>query len=340
MVAPRGSVVAVVVAALLGVLTPGLVPMQDRGTARADLISFYGDERVGTSGGQFLRIPAGARSIAMGGGMTATVTGASAVYWNPAAMSTIPTGGRFFVSHMAYVADIGIDHVSYVRRFRSWQIGFSGGVLNSGEIERTTEFHPDGVGQTFRANQFMGGLSVGRQITDRFSFAGTVKMLQENLDEYENRGVFLDLGALYYVGYNRARIGFAIRNFGGDLRLNGSPPPEEGASLDWQSFPAPTVAVFGFAYDVGHRKSQVLTMSLDFSHPSDEAESLIWGAELGFWDRLYLRGGYRNNVVDGGFSTGFGLRLLEGTKTTRFGYAFDARGPFGNINIFSLEIGK
>jgi hypothetical protein len=241
---------------------------------------------------------------------------------------------------MEYVAEIDINHVAYVHRVRSWLFGFSGGMLDSGDIPRTTEFYPTGTGTTFQANQFMAGFSLGRQITDRFSFAGTVKFLQENLDEYENQGVFLDLGALYFVGYNQARIGFAIRNFGGDMRLNGEPPEEEGATHAWQSFPAPTMAVFGFAYDIGKRSGQMLTMSMDFSHPSDEAESLIWGLELSMWDRLYLRGGYRNNVPDGGLSTGFGLRLFKGSGTTRFGYAYDDRGSFGGLHIFSLEIGR
>lgn len=308
--------------------------------ARAELIRFFGDERTGTSGGQFLRIPVGARAVAMGGGMSATIHGAASPFWNPAAMSSVRNGGRVFVSHTEYVADIDIDHVSYVQRMGPWMIGFSGGMLNSGEILRTTEFYPNGQGFTFEANQFMAGLSVGRTLTDRFSFAGTVKLLQENLDEYENRGVFLDLGALYYTGFRRARIGFAVRNFGGDLRLNGEAPQEYGTRTEWQSFSAPTVAVFGFAYDFGRRTSQMLTLSLDFSHPSDEIEALILGAEMALWDRLFLRGGYKNGVEDGGASLGFGLRLFEDDVTSRFGYAYDDRGNFGGVHIFSLEIGR
>ncbi len=308
--------------------------------ARSQLIQLFGEERVGSSGGQFLRVPVGAREIAMGGGMAATVTGASSLFWNPAAMSSVRRSGRLFVSHMEYTADININHVGYVRRMGSWQLGLSGGLLSSGEILRTTELHPNGAGFTFTANQFLLGLSLGRQLTDRFSFAATGKLLQENLDEFENRAFMVDLGALYYVGFRRARIGFAVRNFGGDLRLNGSAPSTGSLSSEWQSFPAPTVAVFGFAYDVGTAAAQRLTLSLDFSHPSDQAESLIVGGELGMWNALFLRGGYRSQVSEGGVSLGFGLRVLQRASTLRFGYAFDDRGNFGGIHVFSLEVGQ
>jgi hypothetical protein len=308
------------------------------GARAGELISFFGGERVGTSGGQFLRVPADARGIAMGGGMTAAVDGAASAFWNPAGMVTVQGSGRLLLTHTEYAADIDIEHLAYVQRIGAWRVALLGGVLRSGDILRTSEFHPDGQGHTFTANQFLGGVAVGRQLTDRFTVAATGKFLQENLDEYVNRRVFLDLGALYRVGFRTARIGFAVRNFGGDLRLNGDPPPEVGSS--WQSYPAPTVAVFGAAYDFGRGDEGRLTLTFDFNHPSDEAESVILGAEAALLGRLFLRGGWRNNVEEGGLSAGFGLDLQRDRSLLRFSYAFDDRGPFGGIHVFSLELGR
>ena len=141
MVAGRGIRAALLAATLVG--TALVAP------ASADLISFFGDERAGTSGGQFLRVPVGARPIALGSGATATVSGPNAIFWNPAALSSQRERHALAINHTEYAADIDINHFAYSMRRSSWQFGVGFGALRSGEIERTTEFHPNGTGQTF-----------------------------------------------------------------------------------------------------------------------------------------------------------------------------------------------
>ncbi len=304
--------------------------------ARADIIQLYGEERAGSTGGQFLRIPVGARAVAMGGGMSATVRGPLSIFWNAAAMHTQRAKHGLSVSHFEYAAGIDIEHIAYVRRFASWQIGLGVGVLRSGEIERTTEVHPDGTGQTFNANQFLGVLALGRRLTDRFTLATTVKFLQENLDDYENRATVVDIGALYATGFGNSRIGFSLRNFGPDLKLNGTPPPEATSAAQWQSFSAPTIAVFGAAMDVGLPMGRSMTLSLDFSHPSDEAEAIVVGNELQLGHGFELRGGYRSGIEDGGLSGGLGLRVDGTGSPLRLDYGFVDHGSFGVLHSISL----
>lgn len=305
----------------------------------ADLISLFGDERSGTSGGQFLRVPVGARPIAMGSGATATISGPNSIFWNPAALAGQRERHGLALNHTEYAADIDVNHVAYSYRKASWQFAVGLGALRSGEIERTTEFHPNGTGQTFEANQFLAAFAASRSLTDRFTLAGTVKLLQENLDDFENRGVFLDVGATYHVGYHNARLGFVVRNFGSDLQLNGEPPDPENPNSSWQTFPAPTIAVFGAAYDVhvfGHRR---WTVSMDFSHPSDEAETVVVGNELAAFDNLLLRGAYRTGVVEGGVSAGFGVLFArERHQRLSLDYGMVDRGAFGVLHTLSLEL--
>ena len=66
--------------------------------------------------------------------------------------------------------------------------------------------------------------ALGYALTDRFSIGGSLKFYQENLDEYQLDALLADLGILYYVGLGDLRVGFAVRNFGGDLQPSGSPP--------------------------------------------------------------------------------------------------------------------
>lgn len=327
MVIRRGILV---LAAVAGLLAPT--------GARADLITLYGAERVGGSGGQFLRVPVGARSVALGNAATALAHGATSMFSNPGALSTVHYDHSLFASHFSYAADIDIHHVGYVRRFASWQFGVGLGILDSGEIERTTERQPQGTGQTFSADQVVASVTVARLLTDRITLGATAKMLQESLDDYENRGILVDLGALYYLGFRTARIGFAVNNFGPDLQLNGTPPADAGFEGSWQSFPAPTTASFGFAYDMPTFGNNELTLGLDFLHPTDEAESIVLATEWSVGGTLDLRGAYRENEDNDVWSGGLGLQWNVGDRPIHLDYGFVDRGSFGLLHTITLEI--
>lgn len=320
-------------ALLLGVL----VLVAER-PALGQIITFYGEERVGTTGGQFLRVPVGGRSVGLGGSDVATSQGPAAMFNNPAALSTQRSRHGFFVSHFEYAADIDVDHIAYAFRSGSWQLGFGLGMLRSGDIERTTEFQPNGTGQFFNANQFLGSFTVSRLLTDRFTFAGSAKFLQENLDDFHTRSVMIDLGALYHTGFRTARIGFALRNFGPDIKLNGTPPPDAGSVESWQEFPAPTVAVFGAAYDLTLFRGQQMTVSMDFAHPSDEGESVVFASEVGVGGPLLLRGSYRTDAENSVFSGGLGVVLGGRRQGVRLDYGFTDRENFGVLHVVSLEL--
>ncbi|HKI83710.1 MAG TPA: hypothetical protein VKA63_05170, partial [Candidatus Krumholzibacteria bacterium] len=83
-----------------------------------------------------------------------------------------------------------------------------------------------------------------------------------------------------------------------------------------------------------------LTLCFDFRHPSDEQESMIFGAEAALLDHLALRGGWRSNVDQGGLSAGFGVNFEKKGLLLRLAYAYDDRGAFGGLHTVSLELGR
>ena len=324
------------------VLLPALLALACAGSAvpaRAGLLNLYGGDNVGTGGAAFMRIPVGARSVAMGQAYVANAIDGSAVFWNPAGMLRTTGRQNLFLSHVSYTAGIDLDYASVHWRGQNYGYGLIAGALRSGEIPRTTEMFQEGTGTTFRADQYFFGLALARAMTDHFSLGGTAKFYQENLDEFEIRSFLFDFGMLYYVDAADLRIGFAVRNFGSDLRPSGTPPSIPGfePESNFQSFPPPTSGTFGVARTFMLGRGLDLLATADFNHPSDFSESFRFGSELGLNRVLFLRAGYETNRDAGGFATGFGVRLVRDSFDLRLDYALSDMGAFGTIHHISID---
>lgn len=310
--------------------------------ARAgDVIRLFGDENAGTSSAQFLRIPVGARAVAMGQAYTALAADGSAIFWNPAAIMRTPGRQNFFVAHTEWTTEIDLDYAAYHRRGQNFANGIMLGTLRSGDILRTDELHQEGTGQYFDANQFFLGATLARAITDRFSIGASVKYFQENLDQFQSRAMLADMGILYFVGLGDLRIGFAVRNFGNDIQPGGTPPAlPDGLvpSQEFQSFPAPTLGAFGAARTWTLGREVELVTAADFNHPSDYSESFRLGTELGLRRRLFLRAGYETNRPEGGLAAGFGLQLDRKRMHIRVDYAYGDMGSFGEAHYISVDV--
>lgn len=334
MVASRAHRLALMMAAgvLLGSASPA---------GASDLLRLFGEENAGTSSAQFLRIPVGARAVAMGQAYSALATDGSAIFWNPAGLMRTPGRRNFFVSHSVWTADIDVDYAAFHRRGQNYAHGIMFGGLRSGDILRTDELHQEGTGQYFNANQFFVGASLARAMTDRFSLGATVKFFQENLDQYQTKALLADLGILYYVGVGDLRVGFTVRNFGSDIRPGGTPPPAPDGyvpSPEFQRFPAPTVGAFGAARTWDLARRVTLLTAADFNHPSDYSESFRLGAELGLRRQFYLRAGYETNRPEGGLAAGFGLQVERRQLLIRVDYAYSDMGSFGIVHHLSVDV--
>ena len=334
MVASRALRLAMLMAA--GVLLGSAAP-----AAASDLLRLFGEENAGTSSAQFLRIPVGARAVAMGQAYSALATDGSAIFWNPAGLMRTPGRQNYFVSHSAWAADIDVDYAAFHRRGQNYAHGIMFGALRSGDILRTDELHQEGTGQYFNANQFFAGASLARAMTDRFSLGATVKFFQENLDQYQTKALLADLGILYYVGVSDLRVGFTVRNFGSDIRPGGTPPSAPDGYVpapEFQRFPAPTVGAFGAARTWTLARQVTLLTAADFNHPSDYSESFRLGGELGLRRQFYLRGGYETNRPEGGLAAGFGLQLERKQLLIRVDYAYSDMGSFGIVHHLSVDV--
>ncbi|HYJ33377.1 MAG TPA: PorV/PorQ family protein [Candidatus Binatia bacterium] len=288
-------------------------------------------EKVGTLGGQSLKIGVGARAAAMGDAYVALSDDATAVYWNPAGIARM-SGQSISLNHTSWPADILFDQAAYVFNIK-WIPGMLGvnvrALTMSRDIVRTT-YLPEGTGDTFDAGEWAYGLSYARALTDKFSAGLSVNYVQTGLDDVKGSSTTFDFGTLYDVGVLGAKIGMSIQNIGSDMTF-----------ID-EKVKMPVFFRVGGSFDVMQQGENRLIAAAEFTHPPDNSEKLNVGAEYGFHDYLFLRGGYKLNYDTQGLTAGFGVKFpltIVKSSVARLDYAYQDMNFLGATHRVSVNIG-
>ena len=319
--------------------------------AQAQLLPAFGEDRAGTSGFQFLKVPVDARGAALSGTVVATANDASALFWNP---SLAARGGtQVGIATASYVADVALHYAAAFTEvgtpLGAATVGLSLQALDSGEMDVTTEFSgPDGTGETFRLVDVALGLTVAQALTDLFSYGITGKYVRESTADVVAQAGLLDLGVAYRVGDTGVQFGVAIRNFGFEISpggsitrttLDGTVVEEEFAGIE-----PPTMFLLGVSYaplralgvaDGPHD----LTVSGQLTNPNDNAERFNLGAEYVWNEVLALRMGYEFGLEEASApSFGAGLLVPGLGPDLRLDYGFNRLDRLGNIHRIGLNL--
>lgn len=310
------------------------------GEARAQLIPVLGGQRSGTAAAQFLKIGVGARATAMGEAFVAVANDASSLYWNPAGIVQFKKNEITF-NHIEWLVDIKHEFIGYVHHLNSTSsIGVQFTSLNTEDMPVTTEFQPKGTGEYFTFADVLFGLTYATQLTDRFSFGGTIKYFDETLgDDVSMSGVLIDFGSHYKLGVGSARFSVAVTNFGGQMTPKGNVKLRDGREVDnFQSFNPPTLFRVAYAQEIYETEENSLTTSIQLNHPNDNSENINVGAEYWWHGSIALRGGYKINVDEESLSLGAGINSTVGGTNLTVDYSFSNFGLLGNVNRFSLNV--
>ncbi len=288
-------------------------------------------EKVGTLGGQSLKIGVGARAAAMGDAYTAISDDATAVYWNPAGIARL-SGQSITLNHASWPANILFDQGAYVFNIK-WIPGMLGvnvrALTMSRDIVRTT-YQPEGTGETFDAGEWAYGLTYARALTDKFSAGISLNYVQTGLDNVKGSSTTFDFGTLYDVGVLGAKIGMSIQNVGSDMTF-----------ID-EKVKMPVFFRVGGSFDVMQMGENRLLAAAEFTHPPDNSEKLNLGAEYSFHDYLFLRGGYKLNYDTEGLCAGFGVKFpltIVKSSVARVDYAYQDMNFLGGTHRVSLNLG-
>ena len=277
---------------------------------------------VATAAGQFLKVPVGAAAVAMGSAYSAAVRDATAVYWNPAALTEIE-GQSASLMHAALFDSVSLEFLGYARRFKGLgAFGFGFQSLSAGSVDKTDSSGFKTGGSFSPADTAFTVAYAGK--VSGFSAGVSAKYIRSRLVSPAT-ALAADLGLLS-PAYAGGRLVFALvaQNLGGKLKY------------DQASEPLPRNIRLGGAL----KRDGGWLFGLDLSLPSDNKLYAGFGGEKRFDLKSFsaaVRAGYNTQAagdVDGltGLSTGFGVEH----KKLRLDYALLLFGDLGPAHRLSI----
>lgn len=314
-------------------------------------------KKVGTSSAAFLRIPVGAKGIAMGSAFTAIADDGSAMFWNPGNIAR-QSKRDLFIHHSDWLPGLDFNYAGFVLSVPSvGVVGINVVSLKSEEMDITTLAAPMGTGETYNAASTAIGFTFAKSLTDRFSIGTNVKYINERIFHSSANGIAFDVGTLFVTPFRNIRLGVSISNVGTKMQIEGEDlnsyvdvaPTQEGnndnivAQLKTDRFDLPIVMRIGISWDVELPAGSRLTFACDGVNPNDDGQSLNLGVEIAtFKDVILLRGGFNDLFLDNrerGLTLGSGLRIPYAADLGLiFGYAYQDFKYLGGVNHISLEL--
>ncbi|MBI4369802.1 MAG: PorV/PorQ family protein [Elusimicrobia bacterium] len=282
---------------------------------------------VGTSGGQFLRVPVGARAAAMGGAFSALADDVTAIYWNPAGLAQLQKR-EVSLSYNSYFADTSGQFLGYGQG----NFGVSINMLGVADIEKRSATGGDAdtpdLG-TFSAKDMAGSVAWAKTM-GRMNIGIAAKYISSDLGDLSATSFAADLGAIMSLGEAGAIMGgslqgsLALLNLGGELKFD-----QEGDPLPLDIKP-------GLAWK-GKAAGRTLNAVLDADFLINDQVNLVQlGLEYWLIEQMGFRAGYQagRGSGTGGFAAGLGFKHAG----LGVDYAFVPFGDLGDTHRVSLSL--
>jgi len=274
---------------------------------------------AGTSGGQILNVPVGARAIGMGEAYTALADDVSSLYWNPAGLAILNQSQASFMYNQD-IENLAFSHGAIATPLENGGIGASLDYQTYGTIKGyDAQNNPTGDVGAYSGVATLGGGWLG----DFWSAGFNAKVIKGSLADVSATGFAGDLGVnVIYpqpVWGGTLRAAATVRNLGTGLKYlqENDPFPTE--------FRAGLAAV--------QMLGQKLNMSMDYGKARDNKASIYTGAEFWLMPFIALRAGYAGNHAESnGLRVGLGLKV----KDLSFDYALTQNGDLGLSNRYEL----
>lgn len=321
-----------------------------------------GQNRAGTAGAPELRIPVGARYLAMSGAAIANVSGLEAIYWNPAGVDVSSTDANAMFSYRQYIADMSMNFAAVSGRLGDLgSFGLSFRSLNIGDINVTTMDQPDGNGQIFSPSYFVIGLTYSKQLTDRITIGTNFNLISENIDKVSASGFGFDFGVQYnnLFDVQGFGVGVVVKNLGPSMTFSGNGTfilandQSSSRGPTYYNFTAasaelPSEIGIGLSYMRHFDEQNSVMLSTSFQNNNFTYDDYKIGAEYNFKDLLFVRLGYLASFqsteqtpnIWQNYTVGVGVNTKEFSDIDlSVDYAYVPAKYFDANNVFSLRFG-
>ncbi len=325
--------------------------------AGAMALPVQAQRKAGRTGAAFLEIGAGAREVALGSAGTSMAEDANSIFWNPA--GTALSGDRSFSAAFSFTdwiagLDYGAAAFGYsMQNAGTITLGVQFGGVSDIQANRQNGYE-DPILQnlvtdtetsaTYNYQDLAVSLSYARYVIDRLSLGATVKVVNQSIDGVSASAVGFDFGSVYSVGFSGWQLAARLSNLGTDMTFFN------------QENPLPLTFSIGTSIYPINTENTRLMLAFDTIKPLDSQQLLYSGAELSFYDLLFLRGGYKFNysgVDDGGaigrdaidttiegVSFGAGIQYAMGGYAVAIDYAYTQMDLLDNVNRITLRINR
>ena len=299
---------------------------------------------AGSTSAAFLKIPVGARAVAMAGAFTAVSDDPYAVYWNPAGLAYLKDKSLAF-THNDYFGGLKQEFMVYTLegsrlpafvkpaalRKGVWGLGLNY-FYTPKDLERRSglnesdPLYPISASEgTFRAYDLAFSLGYGFAYNPDTNVGAAVKFINQTIADESGSSAALDLGVTRSFNW-RGRLftaGASAQNIG------------PGIKFISRRYNLPFTLRAGLSHRLPDTGALV---SVDISKSADNYPFFALGLEQPLTNRLILRSGYRYRLHGNelgawsGFSAGLGLVF----DRLSLDYAFSPFGELGNSHRFSL----
>jgi hypothetical protein len=320
-----------------------------------------GQNRAGTAGAPELRIPVGARYLAMVGSPIASLTGLEAIYWNPAGLDFSPTSANALFSYRSYIADMNVNFAAASGRLGDLgSVALSFRSLNIGEINVTTMDQPDGTGQIINPSYFILGLTYSKKLTDRVSIGASFNLINESIDRAGTTGFSFDFGVQYknLLAVQGLDLGVVVKNLGPSIEYDGNGLYVQAESdgdrgptylkVDAASAELPSEISIGLSYQKKFDEENSVIISAAFQNNNYTYDDYKIGAEYSFKNIFYARAGYlytpqatddTPNIFQN-YTVGVGLNIKQFSDIDlSVDYAFVPAKYFDSNHVFAISFG-
>lgn len=284
----------------------------------------------------FLRFQSNARSAALSQAVVSLIDDPSALYFNPALLSTVEDK-IIQVTFLKHALDINSGNASYIQEFEDYGVfGATVGFTSYGSFDYADKIGNRNRG-TFSANDLTFAVSYSNQLDTNLFYGASLKYIYTGIESYSTSAIAIDAGLLYQFPDQRTNLGLSVLHAGTQITKIGN-----------HSDDLPLDVRIGF----NHRlRGLPLLFNFSFHHLADPTDnffskfkSFSIGGEFYLGQYIQLRVGYDNQIrsltdasVDKGltgFSGGVGVLIDD----FRFDYGYSSYGSSVNLHRFSLAM--